>query len=100
MSQQRRYLLHRYSGVNQILRKRMAERVRRHLDAGAPVVIEEPENGLPLATSDTVTVASLPFYHRDPFDRILIAQALTEQMPIISSDSAIDAYGVNRVWQG
>ncbi len=53
---------------------------------------------LPLAVPHTITVSSLPFHHRDPFDRILIAQALTEHLPIISSDSAFDAYGVSRVW--
>jgi PIN domain nuclease of toxin-antitoxin system len=41
---------------------------------------------------------SLPFHHRDPFDRLLIAQALSEQMPIVSADSNFDAYGVQRLW--
>jgi PIN domain nuclease of toxin-antitoxin system len=43
-------------------------------------------------------LATLPFHHRDPFDRLLIAQALTEQMLIVSSDPALDAYGVQRLW--
>jgi PIN domain nuclease of toxin-antitoxin system len=43
-------------------------------------------------------VAILPFHHRDPFDRMLIAQSLVEAIPIISVDSALDAYGVNRLW--
>jgi PIN domain nuclease of toxin-antitoxin system len=45
-----------------------------------------------------VTVSRLPFYHRDPFDRLLVAQAMVEQMPIISADSAFDAYGIQRLW--
>lgn len=48
--------------------------------------------------SHIVKVAKLPFYHRDPFDRLIISQALTEKMPIISSDTAFDEYGVKRLW--
>jgi PIN domain nuclease of toxin-antitoxin system len=43
-------------------------------------------------------VESLPRHHRDPFDRLLIAQAMLEAMPIISADAAFDLYGVRRLW--
>ena len=43
-------------------------------------------------------VASLPFHHRDPFDRLIIAQSLTENLPIIGKDEVFDAYGINRYW--
>ena len=43
-------------------------------------------------------VAELPFHHRDPFDRLLAAQCLTQNMPILSRDAAFDAYGVERLW--
>jgi PIN domain nuclease of toxin-antitoxin system len=43
-------------------------------------------------------VASLPFHHRDPFDRLIAAQASVEEMLIISSDEAFDAYDVKRMW--
>jgi len=44
-------------------------------------------------------VASLPLHHRDPFDRLLIAQALVEGVPLLSCDPALDAYeGLVRVW--
>lgn len=43
-------------------------------------------------------VAALPFHHREPFDRLLIAQAMVEQIPILSVDSAFDAYPINRLW--
>jgi PIN domain nuclease of toxin-antitoxin system len=43
-------------------------------------------------------VRSLPHHHRDPFDRLLIAQALTERLPLVSSDAQLDAYGIERVW--
>jgi PIN domain nuclease of toxin-antitoxin system len=48
--------------------------------------------------SHLVAVAALPLHHRDPFDRMLIAQAIVEGLPIISVDAAFDAYGVNRLW--
>ena len=40
----------------------------------------------------------LPLHHRDPFDRLLIAQSVVESIPIISSDSIFDAYGIERIW--
>ena len=43
-------------------------------------------------------VSGLPFHHRDPFDRLMIAQAKVEGFPIISVDAAFDAYGVRREW--
>jgi len=43
-------------------------------------------------------VATLPFHHRDPFDRLLIAQAMFEKMPVISIDAAFDNYSVTRLW--
>jgi PIN domain nuclease of toxin-antitoxin system len=42
--------------------------------------------------------ATLPKYHGDPFDRLLIAQAIVEQVSIVSADVSFDAYGVTRVW--
>lgn len=44
------------------------------------------------------SVTKLPFHHRDPFDRLLIAQALVEQMSVISADGAFDAYPIQRLW--
>lgn len=41
---------------------------------------------------------SLPGPHRDPFDRMLIAQARTERMALVSNERAFDAYGVVRIW--
>jgi PIN domain nuclease of toxin-antitoxin system len=45
-----------------------------------------------------IAVSKLPFHHRDPFDRMLIAQSLVENVPIVSSDAVFDAYGVKRLW--
>jgi PIN domain nuclease of toxin-antitoxin system len=43
-------------------------------------------------------VTTLPFHHRDPFDRLIVAQAMAEQMPIVSADPAFDAYPIERLW--
>ncbi|MEN0062136.1 MAG: type II toxin-antitoxin system VapC family toxin [Myxococcota bacterium] len=43
-------------------------------------------------------VVSLPFHHRDPFDRVLVAQAHADGLLIASGDVTLDAYGVTRIW--
>ena len=53
---------------------------------------------LPIEPKHTATLTALPFHHRDPFDRLLVAQALVEQVPILSIDAALDAYGITRLW--
>lgn len=53
---------------------------------------------LPIETRHTSQLTTMPLHHNDPFDRLLIAQALVEQMPIVSVDVAFDAYGVTRLW--
>lgn len=45
-----------------------------------------------------VRVSNLSFHHRHPFVRLIITQALTEDMPVVSADSTFDAYGVRRIW--
>jgi PIN domain nuclease of toxin-antitoxin system len=46
----------------------------------------------------TAALTRMPFHHRDPFDRLLIAQATVEQIPIVSADPAFDAYAITRLW--
>jgi PIN domain nuclease of toxin-antitoxin system len=53
---------------------------------------------LPITVAHLVQVSTLPLHHRDPFDRLLIAQAIVEQIPIVSVDPAFDAYPVQRLW--
>jgi PIN domain nuclease of toxin-antitoxin system len=43
-------------------------------------------------------VLTLPWHHRDPFDRLLVAQAILEQLTLVSHDTRLDAYGVRRIW--
>lgn len=53
---------------------------------------------LPIQLRHVAAVTTLPFHHRDPFDRLLIAQVQIEQMPVLSSDAVFDAYSVTRLW--
>ncbi len=43
-------------------------------------------------------VTQLPFHHRDPFDRLLIAQAQVAAIPIVGADEAFDGYAITRIW--
>jgi PIN domain nuclease of toxin-antitoxin system len=53
---------------------------------------------LTLSIEHTAAIATLPFHHRDPFDRLIAVQARLEKMCLISADSAFDAYDIQRVW--
>ncbi len=53
---------------------------------------------LPIAFEHTELLSRLEFYHRDPFDRLLIAQAISEDIAIISKDSHFHHYKVNTFW--
>jgi len=53
---------------------------------------------LPVSLSHTARIVNLPFHHRDPFDRLIIAQSLVEGLPVVSSDELFELYGVMRIW--
>ncbi len=53
---------------------------------------------LPIKASHALAVEHFPFHHRDPFDRLLAAQALTEDIELVSADPIFDAYPVSRLW--
>ncbi len=53
---------------------------------------------LPIAPRHTAALTTLPYHHKDPFDRLIIAQALVENVSLVSVDSSFDAYGVTRLW--
>jgi len=53
---------------------------------------------LPVNFAHVLELEKLPFHHRDPFDRLLIAQANAEKMILVSSDSKFSAYPVNVLW--
>ncbi|BDI16486.1 twitching motility protein PilT [Nostoc cf. commune SO-36] len=54
---------------------------------------------LPICFADTLQVRNLPQHHGDPFDRMLIAQAMNHSLIIISRDKKFDAYSVQRMWE-
>lgn len=84
----------------------MATKVRLgRLDVAAEVVqnflwyVErERFQPMPVSVEHGVRAGLLPGPHKDPFDRMLIAQAIAENIPIVSNDRALDGYGVDRLW--
>jgi PIN domain nuclease of toxin-antitoxin system len=53
---------------------------------------------LPITVEYAERQAHLPTHHKDPFDRLIIAQALVEGLPVVCADPVFDGYGVSRVW--
>lgn len=53
---------------------------------------------IPITTRDVQTVTTLPWLHKDPFDRMLIAQARTLNIPIITADPHFKAYSIETIW--
>lgn len=53
---------------------------------------------LPLKLSHIWTLDTLPYYHKDPFDHLLISQAITENLIILGVDSVFDSYPVEKIW--
>jgi PIN domain nuclease of toxin-antitoxin system len=53
---------------------------------------------LPITVQAADVQAGLPFHHKAPFERLLVAQALVEAIAVVSADTRIDAYGVTRIW--
>lgn len=65
------------------------------------IVRQQEENNvqlLPIELDHIFILERLPLLHRDPFDRLLVAQAMVERIPILSSDSMIAQYEINVIW--
>jgi PIN domain nuclease of toxin-antitoxin system len=75
------------------------------LDLSAPFSTIEPNlisldiTQLPITFKDLEIYLSLPLHHRDPFDRILIAQSINHKLSLVSQDSQMDAYTIHRIWE-
>ena len=75
------------------------------LDLSAPFSTIEPNlvalgiTQLPITFKDLEVYLSLPLHHRDPFDRILIAQAINYSLALVSQDTKMDAYAIHRLWE-
>ena len=53
---------------------------------------------LPVTFNDTLQLTKLPFHHKDPFDRILISQSITNRLTLVSKDNHFHAYGISVLW--
>ena len=62
------------------------------------VIADQGFIGLPINLRHGQVAGTLPGPHRDPFDRMLIAQAMLENLVLVSNEQAFDAYGVARLW--
>ena len=71
-------------------------------DGGIDVFIEAIEDEgfllLDITTRHIKAVKDLPFIHRDPFDRMLVAQAIVEELPIMTTDSEMVKYDISQIW--
>lgn len=61
-------------------------------------IVDDGFTWLPVSPQHAWAVRTLPHHHGDPFDRLLIAQALAEGIPLVSNDPQLDAYGIERFW--
>jgi PIN domain nuclease of toxin-antitoxin system len=61
-------------------------------------VIDLKMSVLPITADYADAQIGLPMHHRDPFDRLLIAQAQVENVPIISAGEILERYGITRIW--
>ena len=62
------------------------------------LIVDEGFSWLPITPLHAWQVRALPVHHRDPFDRLLVAQAISEQLPIITADARFNDYGVEVRW--
>jgi len=53
---------------------------------------------LPVEPRHTATLIAMPLHHKDPFDRLMIAQAMVEMIPLVSLDPDFDPYPITRLW--
>ncbi|MCD4691864.1 MAG: type II toxin-antitoxin system VapC family toxin [Calditrichales bacterium] len=53
---------------------------------------------LKIESPHVLRIENLPFYHRDPFDRLIISQSIEDNIPIIGSDKTFDSYPIKRIW--
>jgi|APLak6261658528_1056013.scaffolds.fasta_scaffold95908_1 PIN domain nuclease of toxin-antitoxin system len=53
---------------------------------------------LPVSMTHALILQNLPLHHKDPFDRLLVAQAMVNQIPLLSADQQLSAYDINRLW--
>ena len=84
--------------------RRLGKAARQRLELRYPVLryladrLDEGYSVLRIEASHAAAVEHLPFHHHDPFDRLLIAQALAERIPVVTRDRVFKKYGVDVIW--
>lgn len=89
------------ASIWEILIKVQIGKLNLPLPAGPYIIRKLSENRietLPISLDHLLAFGQLPLHHRDPFDRILIAQAVEEGLPIVTSDSHFSRYPVEVIW--
>jgi PIN domain nuclease of toxin-antitoxin system len=80
------------ASLNKIELSNSLEQIQQELDSNRKFEI------LNISFAHLNTLSGLPHYHRDPFDRLLIAQAISENLAIISADRHFEAYPIEVIW--
>jgi PIN domain nuclease of toxin-antitoxin system len=78
-------------GTGKIKPRSILDRLKRALE-------RDQFTELPILLESAVRAGLLPLHHRDPFDRMLVAQAQSLNVPIVSADAFLDSYDVRRLW--
>jgi PIN domain nuclease of toxin-antitoxin system len=90
-----------FASIWEILIKVQLEKLRLPRPAGPFVIRKLAENrieALRINLDHLLAFEGLPMHHRDPFDRMLIAQAINESLPIVTADKIFDRYPVEVIW--
>jgi PIN domain nuclease of toxin-antitoxin system len=66
---------------------------------GFDALLDSDFRKLPISPEHAVAAGRLPLHHADPFDRVLIAQAVVEELTLVGSDPVFERYGVERLWE-
>lgn len=62
------------------------------------VIVKNGFKLLPISFEDTLTLSTLPFHHRDPFDRIIISQCISQSIVALSKDQSFEKYDITIIW--
>ncbi len=68
------------------------------VDDMSNVLVLDGFHALPVTVLDGIRAGALPGPNQDPFDRMLIAQALNHNLTLVSNETLFDSYGVQRLW--
>lgn len=89
------------AGLWEIVTKTQAGKLILPKPVGGYLTAKLRENGvsvLPISFDHVKRLEELPPYHRDPFDRIMIAQSMEESLPLVTADPLIERYAVETIW--